>query len=62
MTACCEREGGTNLVEAAMEELPDFRSFKSDRLEVAFVVIVEEGQGLLRIWGARRGAKCKRGV
>ena len=26
MTACCEREGGTNLVEAAMEELPDFRA------------------------------------
>ena len=38
-----------------MEEHLEFRSFKSDRLEVSFVVIVEEGQGLLRIWGEEKG-------
>lgn len=40
----------TNLVEAAMEDLFDFRSLKSNGLKVSFVVVVEERQGLSRVW------------
>lgn len=39
----------TNLVEAAMEEFFYFSSFKSDGLEVSFVVVIEECQGLSRV-------------
>lgn len=41
----------TNLVEAAMEDFFYFISFKGDGLEVSFVVIVEECQGLSRVCG-----------
>lgn len=45
----------TNLVEAAVEDLFYFGSFKSDGLEVSFVVIVEERQGIPIVWGDTDG-------
>lgn len=47
----------TNLMEAAMEDLFDFCSFKCNSLEVSFVVIVEERQGLSRVCRGTDGRK-----
>ena len=49
----------TNLVEAAMEDFFNFISFKGGGLEVSFVVIVEESEGLSRICG--RDTLCGEG-
>lgn len=41
-------------MEASMEDFLNSSSFKGDRLEVCFVIIVEERQGLSRVWWDRQ--------
>lgn len=48
-------------MEAAVEELFDFMSFEGDGLQVSFVVVVEERQGLSRVCRGRETKETLKG-